>query len=146
MCYFIDLDIKLLKTASFKENFMHIYIGRWFTEHSLSMFLLQHQIIASQQFFSVWKCYALIGRPRQIFLNTAFWRPKFFTPGETKWVLWLWLSCLYDHLEIAHYCLVFIILARYILHIQQPIFAQEQFNTTESPLISTNTATFYPFV
>ena len=24
--------------------------------------------------------------------NTAFWRPKFFTPGETKWVLWLWLS------------------------------------------------------
>ncbi len=25
--------------------------------------------------------------------NTAFWRPKFFTPGETKWVPWLWLSC-----------------------------------------------------
>ncbi len=26
--------------------------------------------------------------------NTAFWRPKFFTPRETKWVLWLWLSCI----------------------------------------------------
>ena len=26
---------------------------------------------------------------------TAFWRPKCFTPGETKWVIWLWLSRMY---------------------------------------------------